>query len=704
MKYPIRELLTTILLLSAAVSLSAQSVEELSVRRFGLYVASNDGGSGRLRLMYADDDVLALSKTMKELGGVSPLDAVSLFEPDSREIDNAVSMLTDAVSDASSARRTEVFFYYSGHSDDRGIMLGDELYAYGRLRDSLNSIGADVVVAVLDSCASGAFTRDKGGTRRAPFLIDDSSRMEGHAFLTSSSADEVSQESDAIGGSFFTHYLVSGLRGAADTTRDGRVTLNEIYQHTYAETLARTEDTLGGPQHPNYDIRLTGAGDLVLTDLSRPTASLVLAADLVGRISVRDESGLLVAEINKRQYEAMTMALPPGQYDLSVQMDQNRYNGSVLLQRGDSADFDAGSLSRVRPEYTQFRGAEEQPREVLSFSFGVIPQLSFPDASNAIVKFQPGFPIASAWGVEGAQFGAILAMSEGGVDGFQSAAIGSIDEGPLSGVQASGIFSTAGGAVSGVQFSGIFSQTSAQVSGMQMSGIFNTAAGPMSGMQMAGIFNRSTDSLRGVQLGGIYNQAEEVIGAQIGLVNVSESSSGVLVGLVNYSDDMRAFPIGLVNISRDGIRDIDMRFEQGDYTYLSVRTGNRYFYTRFIMGWSQWDFFNNPEALVFGYGAGFRMAFRPMYLEVELDWRTAMADYSMYSSAEESWNNFLAVPTISLTAGLGRNVGIYGGVGLSLKTPWVDRRSVLLDSGYDLNLSADGSWAGVVKFYFGFHI
>ena len=98
------------------------------------------------------------------------------------------------------------------------------------------------------------------------------------------------------------------------------------------------------------------------------------------------------------------------------------------------------------------------------------------------------------------------------------------------------------------------------------------------------------------------------------------------------------------------------------------------------------------------------MAFRPLYLELELDWRAALADYSMYSSAEEAWNNFLAVPTLSLTAGLGRNLGIYGGVGLSLKTPWVNRRSVLLDSGYDLNLSADGSWAGVVKFYWGFHI
>ena len=34
--------------------------------------------------------------------------------------------------------------------------------------------------------------------------------------LTSSSADEDAQESDAIAGSYFSHHLVSGLRGSAD--------------------------------------------------------------------------------------------------------------------------------------------------------------------------------------------------------------------------------------------------------------------------------------------------------------------------------------------------------------------------------------------------------------------------------------------------------------------------------------------------------
>ena len=39
-------------------------------------------------------------------------------------------------------------------------------------------------ITVLDSCASGAFMRAKGGTRVAPFLVDQSARVTGEAVLT----------------------------------------------------------------------------------------------------------------------------------------------------------------------------------------------------------------------------------------------------------------------------------------------------------------------------------------------------------------------------------------------------------------------------------------------------------------------------------------------------------------------------------------
>ena len=100
--------------------------------------------------------------------------------------------------------------------------------------------------------------------------------MRGHAFLTSSAATEAAQESDRIRASYFTHYLVSGFRGAADLSGDGKVTLGEAYQFAFNETLGRTVDTKGGAQHPSYDINLSGTGDVVMTDVRQTSATLVL--------------------------------------------------------------------------------------------------------------------------------------------------------------------------------------------------------------------------------------------------------------------------------------------------------------------------------------------------------------------------------------------------------------------------------------------
>ena len=105
----------------------------------------------------------------------------------------------------------------------------------------------------------------------------------------------MAQESERVRGSFFTHYLSTGLRGAADADKNGLVTLQEAYRFAFEETLARTEATLYGAQHAAYDIQLAGVGDLVLTELRRSTAQIILPEDIRGRIYLRDTRGHLLA-------------------------------------------------------------------------------------------------------------------------------------------------------------------------------------------------------------------------------------------------------------------------------------------------------------------------------------------------------------------------------------------------------------------------
>jgi hypothetical protein len=177
----------------------------------------------------------------------APRDAILLRDPDPRQISDALTRLEREMTVArADSRRVELLFYYSGHSDTEGLLLGESLLPYRELRDSIEAVDADVAVALLDSCSSGSFTRLKGGRRAQPFLFDDAAEITGYAFLTSSSDTEASQESDEIAASFFTHYLVSGLLGAADTTGDGKVTLNEAYQHAFAETSPAPRRRLPG--------------------------------------------------------------------------------------------------------------------------------------------------------------------------------------------------------------------------------------------------------------------------------------------------------------------------------------------------------------------------------------------------------------------------------------------------------------------------
>ena len=333
------------------------------LQRYALVVGANSGGGDRAQLQYAISDAERFARVMVDLGGVMAGNEIILRQPKLRELTDAFDTLTRHVNEGRRAGgRTEVVVYYSGHADERGLLLGDDRYSYRSLRDRLDQIPADVRIAVLDACSSGAFTRIKSGRPRPAFLVDESSDMRGHAFLTSSSASEAAQESDRIRASYFTHYLISGFRGAADLSGDGKVTLNEAYQFAFNETLGRTVDTKGGAQHPSYDINMSGTGDVVMTDVRQTTATLVLGEDLEGRFFVRTAAQDLVVELYKPLGRTVELAIEPGTYEIRVE----REKGALL------ARTDVGHEARVVLDSKQFgiapavestrRRGDERPR------------------------------------------------------------------------------------------------------------------------------------------------------------------------------------------------------------------------------------------------------------------------------------------------------------------------------------------------------
>jgi hypothetical protein len=328
------------------------------IKRFAVVMGANDGGKDRIRLRYAVSDAKAMSRVLDELGGVMEEDNLSLLNPDVKTFYTEMGKLFSRMEKARSEySRVEVIFYYSGHSDEENILLGNEKIPYEDFRQTINSMPADVHIAILDSCLSGAFARLKGGKKKKPFLLDEAYDMKGYAFMTSSSATEASQESDLIEGSFFTHYLISGIRGAADLTQDGRVTLNEAYQFTFNETLAETTKTMSGPQHPFYDIQMSGTGDVVITDIRRGSAILVLSPEISGRIFIHDKKNSLVVELSKPAGRSIELGLDEGEYRVINLLEGQVFESRIKLQTGSEFALNAKEFSKSDKKYTTPRGA-----------------------------------------------------------------------------------------------------------------------------------------------------------------------------------------------------------------------------------------------------------------------------------------------------------------------------------------------------------
>ncbi len=332
-------------------SATAQAQE---VRRFALLIGVNDGGSERSLLRYAESDAKAVGGVLTEMGGVARADEVYALNATAAELQKALARMQKRLVEAQSdGTRIELVIYYSGHSDERGLLLRQSRFSYDAFRERVEALPADIRIVVVDSCASGAFIRPKGGRSRPSFLIDMSNAVRGQAIVTSSSIDEAAQESDDLGASYFTHFLVSALRGAADRNGDSRVTLSEAYEFAFHNTLQLTNSTASGPQHPTYDFQLMGQGEVVLTAFTPRTSTLEIGPDVVGRVFVWNQAERLTVEAPKLFGAVTEIGLPPGNYTVTVRHDGAMRRADVELpqmgrRRLRAADFDREALVATR--------------------------------------------------------------------------------------------------------------------------------------------------------------------------------------------------------------------------------------------------------------------------------------------------------------------------------------------------------------------
>lgn len=538
----------------------AQPPARQGAARYALVAGADDGGADRPRLRFAVSDAVAVGGMLTELGGVAPDHLVTLVEPTREELVGALTALGEVVREE--AVETTVVVYYAGHSDSTGLLLGGETLRWGELRAALDGLSADLRVAIVDGCASGAMFRSRGGTAAPSFLTGRSNPVEGYAFLTSSSADEVAQEADHLGGGTFTHSLLTGLRGAADFDQDHRVTLREAFQFASDQTLARTELTRLGAQHPAYDMSLSGTGDVVLTDLGSGAATLTLTERLEGRVFLRDRDGHLVAEFVKQAGRTLDLALSAERFSLVVDERGELFRGRVVLEAGTTVELGPSQLEPAEPDVTLARG----------LLYADVP------LAIALVPTVTTHGLASRDQLHHASVG-LVAVDAARLRGFGLGSVATVYAHGADGVQLAGAWNHGGSLVRGAQLT--------------------------FGVNSAG-------SVHGVQLGVVNVASRRVLGAQLGVLDIAHTSTGVSLGAIIVARHAKGAPIALLPLIGDGIHHLELEVGTLVPMSASLKLGSRVVYTKYTGGWS-----TSGEGWVGG-GFGARARARGWHVDVDL--------------------------------------------------------------------------------------
>jgi hypothetical protein len=548
LKYTLKSVIL-LFLMSISKVISAEETTQVQLKRYALIIGSNTGSAQNAKLQYAVSDANAFSRVLTEMGGVNKEDLIYVTNPTLQDFIASINALSTKVKKVQDIHcRKEIIIYYSGHANESGILLNTELFPYPQFRKMIDTIPVDVRIAVLDACSSGSLTREKGGTKRQPFLFDASAEMKGHAFLTSSSFDEAAQESDRIKGSFFTHYLISAMRGGADVNNDGKVTLNEAYEFAFDETLKRTEKTLSGPQHAEYDIRLKGSGDLVMTDLRTSSAGLRLSASVSGRLFVRDKQGMLLAELNKFNEKPMEVGLEPGTYQITLEKRSQILSANITLIQGQYTDLTENILQPVQAEVNVNRGQSSQNVKTdslhdyrrIPFNLSFLPWLSFGGTSgkiltNSSISILAGYTSK----LQGVDITSGINVVSEKSQGVLISAASNICRGSVDGIQITGAVNTAAETSHCAQIAGAFNQAQS-LFGLQIAGGANIASDTIIAVQIAGGINIANSNFSGLQITGGLNQITgcSSYGMQIaGGVNIAQKgcNGGQISGGINLS-------------------------------------------------------------------------------------------------------------------------------------------------------------------------
>ncbi|CAN2043235.1 Caspase family protein [Candidatus Magnetomoraceae bacterium gMMP-13] len=223
-------------------------------------------------LKYAKNDAEAFAGYLRTNMG---LDSNHIFElyDERASLKNMTSLLGSKLRRKATRPEDTVFIFFAGHGAPEKDSLSrdgdgltkyilpcdvdvDDLYSTAlpmdRVAEIFSRIRAERIIFIADSCYSGGsggrtiFAPGKRATISDAFLERIAKSGKGRIILTSSNANEVSQESDKLQHGIFTYYLLEALRGEADINGDSLIDVGEAYRYLNKWVPDATKDK----QHP----------------------------------------------------------------------------------------------------------------------------------------------------------------------------------------------------------------------------------------------------------------------------------------------------------------------------------------------------------------------------------------------------------------------------------------------------------------------
>lgn len=220
-------------------------------------------------LLYTDDDAYQLAGFLRSIeGGALPDEQVKVLIDENATHQNIIMAMREVYQRAD--ENDVILFYFSGHGLEGSFLpvdydgFANKLEHY-QLKDALLASRARHKLVIADACHSGSLAGRNGAVQNAKgggggtdatlnaYYSALNNAQASTALLLSSKGKEISLEDGGLRSGIFSHFLIRGMKGEADSNGDKLVSIQELFSFVHREVRQYT----GNIQTPT----LTGTYD-----------------------------------------------------------------------------------------------------------------------------------------------------------------------------------------------------------------------------------------------------------------------------------------------------------------------------------------------------------------------------------------------------------------------------------------------------------